>query len=350
MLRKRVWIPLLLLILAAGIPAVIFLLPNTTFSSQSKYLYIRTDHATYGDLLQTIRDSSYLKSPGAFHFLAKRMNLEEKIKPGRYEIRKGMSVLDVVRMLRNGKQSPVNLVITKLRTREDLASLIGRKFECDSASVIHFLAQQDSLAKFQLDTNTVMTGIFPNSYELFWNSTPAVVFKKLFEEKERYWTDERLAHAASHKITATQAYILASIIEEETRDRKDKDTMASVYLNRFYSGMPLQADPTVKFALKNFTLKRIYNKHTEVNSPYNTYRVKGLPPGPICTPSAASLDAVLNAPSTNYYYFVAKSDFSGRHIFSATYEEHLVHAKEFQEAQNQQEKIKAARETDHAKN
>ncbi len=350
MLRKRVWIPLLLLILAAGIPAVIFLLPNTTFSSQSKYLYIRTDHATYGDLLQTIRDSSYLKSPGAFNFLAKRMNLEEKIKPGRYEIRKGMSVLDVVRMLRNGKQSPVNLVITKLRTREDLASLIGRKFECDSASVIHFLTQQDSLAKFQLDTNTVMTGIFPNSYELFWNSTPAVVFKKLFEEKERYWTDERLAHAASQKITATQAYILASIIEEETRDRKDKDTMASVYLNRFYSGMPLQADPTVKFALKNFTLKRIYNKHTEVNSPYNTYRVKGLPPGPICTPSAASLDAVLNAPSTNYYYFVAKSDFSGRHIFSATYEEHLVHAKEFQEAQNQQEKIKAARETDHAKN
>lgn len=350
MLRKRFWIPLLLLLVIAGYLGGLLLLPDTAFSSKTKYLYIRTNQATYSDLLKTLQDSQYLKSPRTFNFLARRMGLEEKIKAGRYEIRKGMSVLDVVRMLRNGRQSPVNLVITKLRTREDLASLLGRKFECDSTSVIDYLSQTDSLKKYQLDTSNFMTGIFPNTYELFWNSTPAQIFKKLFEEKERYWTPERTEQATAHKITPTQAYILASIIEEETRDRKDKDTMASVYLNRFHSGMPLQADPTVKFALRNFTLKRIYNKHTEVISPYNTYRVKGLPPGPICTPSAASMEAVLNAPSTNYFYFVAKSDFSGRHVFSVTYDEHLLHAREFQDAQNQQEKIKAAQETEHAKN
>lgn len=350
MFRKWIVIILLFILLAAGIIAAVFLLPDTNFKGKSKYLYIRTNQATYADLLKTIRDSQYIKSPNAFRFLANSMGLEEKIKPGRYEVRKGMSVLELVRMLRNGKQSPVNLVITKLRTREDLASLIGKKFECDSSDVINFLNNSDSLSAYQLDTNTAMTGVFPNSYELFWNSTPGIVFRKLFAEKEKYWTAERVQQAETHKISPTQAYILASIIEEETRDRKDKDTMASVYLNRFYKGMPLQADPTVKFALRNFRLTRIYNKHTEVSSPYNTYRVKGLPPGPICTPSEASLQAVLNAPSTNYFYFVARSDFSGRHVFSVTYDEHLVHAKEFQEAQNKQEKIKADRDTNNAKN
>jgi UPF0755 protein len=168
--------------------------------------------------------------------------------------------------------------------------------------------------------------------------------KKLFSEKKNYWNEERKKLAAERKLNETTAYILASIVEEETRDNEEKDTIASVYLNRYYKGMRLQADPTVKFALRDFGLKRIYEKHLAVESPYNTYRNAGLPPGPICTPSIQTLEAVLHAPSTNYLYFVAKSDFSGRHVFSETYEQHLRYAKEFQRALDKQQQIKAAKE------
>ena len=147
--------------------------------------------------------------------------------------------------------------------------------------------------------------------------------------------DERKQKAAAHNLTPTQAYILASIIEEETNDVADKPVMASVYMNRLAKGIRLGADPTVKFALKNFELKRIYEKHTQVVSPYNTYQNFGLPPGPICTPSIETLDAVLNAPQTDYLYFVANSDFSGKHIVTSSYPEHLKYAKLYQEALNE---------------
>jgi UPF0755 protein len=332
---------LLLLVILIG---WIFFTGNTAFNEKSKYLFIRTDQATYGDVLRTIEEGKFVKNPAAFNFLAKRMDLEEKIKPGRYEITKGMSLVDIVRLLRNGRQSPVKLVITKLRTKEDLASFIGKRFESDSSDVINYINNADSLKQYDLDTTTVMTGVFPNTYEIFWNSTPAVIFKKLFSERAAYWTEERKKLAAERQLNPTTAYILASIVEEETRDNAEKGNMASVYLNRYHKGMRLQADPTVKFALREFGLKRIYEKHLAVESPYNTYRNTGLPPGPICTPSLKTLDAVLNSPKTNYLYFVAKSDFSGRHVFTETYEDHLKYAKEFQQAQDKQQEIKKAKE------
>ena len=321
-----------------------FFSSNTAFDEKSKWLYIRTGQTTYAELIQSLKDSNYIKSPSAFNFLGKRMSLPEKLKAGRYEIKKGMSLFDIVRLLRNGRQTPVNLVITKLRTKEDLAAFIGKRFECDSLSVIRFLNSNDSLKQYSLDSNTAITGIFPNTYEFFWNSTPTLLFKKLFAEKNVYWTEERKELATQRGLTPITAYILASIVEEETRAATEKDTMASVYLNRFHQGMRLQADPTVKFALREFGLKRIYEKHLAIESPYNTYRNKGLPPGPICTPSLETLNAVLHSPSTKYLYFVAKSDFSGRHVFSETYEQHLIHAKEFQQAQDKQQQIKAAKE------
>lgn len=344
-MRKKIILGLLLIVVLVGaIAAWLFLSADTAFSEKAKYLFIRTGKTTYADLLQTMKDSQYVKSPKAFDFLAKRMDLEDKLKAGRYEIKNGMSVLDIVRILRNGKQKPVNLVITKLRTKEDLAGFIGKRFECDSVSVINFLNNKDSLVQYSLDTNTAMTGVFPNTYELFWNSTPSIVFKKLFDQKDVYWTVERQKLAADRGLNPTTAYIVASIVEEETRADDEKDTMASVYLNRFHKGMRLQADPTVKFALRDFTLRRIYEKHLAVESPYNTYRNAGLPPGPICTPSAGSLEAVLHSASTKYIYFVAKSDFSGRHVFSETYEEHLIKRKEFLKALDKQQEIRKAKE------
>ena len=344
MRRKIIYGLLIVLLLLVAYTGYLFFASNTGFSEESKFLYIRTAKATYSDVLQTLKDSQFIRNENAFKFLANRMKLEEKIKAGRYEIKKGMSLFDIARIIRNGKQSPVNLVITKLRTKENLAAFIGKRLETDSSSLIRFLNNNDSLSSYQLDTNTVISGIFPNTYQLFWNSTPTVIFKKLFSAKEIVWTDNRKQLAADHGLTPTDAYIIASIVEEETRTTSEKGTMASVYINRYKKGMRLQADPTIKFALKDFSLKRIYEKHLAVESPYNTYRNAGLPPGPICTPSLETLDAVLNAPSTNYLYFVAKSDFSGSHVFSETYEEHLKNAREFQQALDREQKIRAAKE------
>jgi UPF0755 protein len=229
----------------------------------------------------------------------------------------------------------VNLVITKLRTKEDFASLAGRKFESDSLQVIEYLNNPDSLKKYNLDTNTVMTAVFPNTYTYFWNITPGKIFEKLIKQYHAYWIPERIELAKERGLTPQTAYILASIVEEETNKQDEKGNIASVYLNRIQKGMRLGADPTVKFALKDFGLRRIYNKHLFVESPYNTYRVAGLPPGPICTPSSKTIDAVLNSPKTDYLFFVAKSDFSGYHTFAGNYADHMKFAKEYQEALNQ---------------
>lgn len=344
MRRKIIWIVFLLVGLTAGILAWLYMLGATTFESPSKYLYISSKQSNYESLLSTLTDSGFLKSPSKFDFLARKLDLPSKVKPGRYEIKKGMSLLEIVRLLKNGRQAPLNLVITKFRTKESFAGLVARKFEADSVMLLSFMNNNDSLRSYGLDSNTVMAGLFPNTYQLFWNASPSAIFKTLFAEKEKFWTKERLHLASSKKLTPITAYILASIVEEETRADKEKDTIASVYLNRFYQGMRLQADPTVKFALRDFGLKRIYEKHTIIESPYNTYRVVGLPPGPICTPTITTIDAVLHAPDTKYLYFVANSDYSGTHLFSETYDQHLKYARAFHEAQNEQEKIKAAKE------
>jgi UPF0755 protein len=254
-----------------------------------------------------------------------------------------MSLMDIARLLRNGAQAPVKLIITKLRTKENLAGFLGRKMEVDSMDVVNYFA--DSLQQYGFDTNTVMAMVYPNTYTYFWNASLHTIFDKFYTEYKKVWTDNRRDEAHKLGLTPTQAYTLASIVEEETNKLSEKDTIASVYLNRLNKGMRLQADPTVKFALKDFTLKRIYEKHTQVESPYNTYRNTGLPPGPICTPSLQTLDAVLQPAQTNYLYFVAASDFSGHHLFTSTYGEHLKVAKEFHTAQDVEQQKKAAKDS-----
>ena len=308
--------------------------PATQFEGKYKYFYVHTETPTKDAVLTDLEKDSIVGSTGSFGWLAARMDYWKQIRPGKYKINSGSSIFSILRILKNGQQSPVNLVITKLRTKEDFAGLAGRKFEPDSTAVLNFLNNSDSLKEYGLDSNTVMTAIFPNTYTYFWNTTPDKIFNKLIAEYNRYWTPEKKQLALAKKLTPQTAYILASIVEEETNKLDEKGTIASVYLNRITQGMRLGADPTVKFALRDFGLKRIYNKHLAVESPYNTYRVTGLPPGPICTPSKATIDAVLNAPATNYLYFVAKSDFSGHHSFAATYPEHLKLARQYQEALN----------------
>lgn len=330
---KRKWLIWFLLLLIAGGLAAYFLLAEAT--GKQRYLYISSTAATKEAVLDSLKLNNFISSPALFSFVADRLGYWDDIKPGRYEI-KGKNLISVVRMLRNGQQAPVKLVITKLRTKKDLAAVLGKFFEPDSAAVMAFLNNNDSVKKWNVDTATVISLIVPDTYNFYWNSSAQTLLKRFASYSEKFWTAERKAKAAKKGLTPQQAYTVASIVEEETNNNAEKGNVASVYLNRLQKGMPLQADPTVKFAIGDFTLKRIYEKHLLYPSPYNTYRNKGLPPGPICTPSKTTLNAVLDAPQTPYFYFVASPAFDGTHQFSATYPEHLQKAKAYQQALNEE--------------
>jgi UPF0755 protein len=318
-MKKILLLVLVLVVLGLAFLSWMFLGSATAFKESKRTLYIGSDAATKGAVLDSLKKNSIIKNSAVFGWLADRMNYWNKIKPGKYEIENGSSSLTIIRMLRNGQQTPVNLVITKLRTKGDLARLVGNKLETDSLEMIRFLNSEDSLKTFGKTPELAMTMIVPDTYTYFWNTTAPGVYKKLADESKKFWTPQRTERAVQLGLTPEQVYILASIVDEETNASAEKGTIASVYLNRIKKGMPLQADPTIRFALNDFTIKRIYGDHLDVASPYNTYRNKGLPPGPISTPSRKTIDAVLNTPATNYLYFVADSSFNGTHVFSATY-------------------------------
>lgn len=337
---KKIAFVLLALILIIIAFTARFYLSNTAFTEDSKYLYIHTGHIDKETIMKTLVENKFLKNPGSFAFLAGQMNIWPQARPGRYKIVKNMSLLDIARVIRNGRQEPLNLVITKVRTKEQLASLIGKKFETDSLSIINYLNNPDTLKKYGLDTTTIMTMVFPDTYAYLWTASPEDFFKKLYAQYNKIWTDERRQKAEALGLTPTSAYILASIVEEETNANEEKGMIASVYLNRLSRGMNLGADPTIKFALRDFGLTRIYHKHLAYESPYNTYRNKGLPPGPICTPSLKTLDHTLDAPKTNYLFFVANKDFSQKHVFTETYSDHLKYAREYQKELTRLQKLK----------
>jgi UPF0755 protein len=329
-MKKFLKIGLLFVLLVAGAAAWVFLFPATGFSAKREFLYISTGAATKEAVLDSLEKNKIITNVTAFNFLADRFNYWEAIKPGKYEVRKGSSLLSIVRMLRNGKQTPVDLVITKLRTKEDFARFTGARFEFDSLAMISFLNNPDSVKRFDVDTTNVFCNVLPNTYRFFWNTTPSAVYRKLYQESITFWNNERKEKAQSLGLSTLEVYTLASIIEEETTNNKEKDTVASVYLNRLKKGMHLGADPTLKFAVRNFGLKRIAGDIMHVSSPYNTYLNKGLPPGPICTPSKITIDAVLNPAVTDYYFFVANSKLNG-HLFSESFEEHVKKANAYRE-------------------
>jgi UPF0755 protein len=308
----------------------------TSFSGKNKFLYIRDGQNNKDSLLAILKREDHITNIRTFSFIADRLDMWRRLKPGKFEIKNSESALSIVRKLRNNQQSAVNLVINKIRTKEDLAKMIGRQFSTDSATAIAFLNSNDSLRNFSVDTDKVMTLVIPNTYTFYWNTSLRKIISKLSEEKNKFWQkNDRLQKANNAGLTADDIYILASIVEEETNKHDEQGNIASVYINRLNKGMPLGADPTIKFALKEFGLKRIYEKYLLVASPYNTYRNKGLPPGPICTPSPITIDKVLEAPKTDYFYFVARTDGSGYHQFSTTFEEHKKHASEYHKTQDE---------------
>ncbi|TKK70776.1 endolytic transglycosylase MltG [Ilyomonas limi] len=335
-MKKIILLLFIVTIIAGCIFAWMVFGSATTFDAKSKYIYAYDSLPPKQQIEQQLQDSNYIRNLWLFNILADRMNVWNRLKPGRFEIEKGESLIDLARRLRNNVQAPARLVINKLRTSNDLAKLVGKNFSTDSAQALQFLTSNDSLQPLGVDTNTLFTLIIPDTYIINWNSSVKKILQRLDKERDKFWhEDRRLAKADSLGLSPKQVYTLASIVEEETNKNDEKGEIASVYINRYKKGMPLGADPTIKFALKDFALKRILYGHLQVASPYNTYRNAGLPPGPICTPSEKTIDAVLNAPSTDYLFFVAKSDFSGYHQFSSNYAQHQQYAKQYQQALNE---------------
>lgn len=332
----RKWIPYTLGILLIGASAALYFYKRsaTAFTEESRVFIIPSDSADAAWVTGQLRLQGILERTDQFEWFAKREGYDRRVKAGRYRIRKGMSQHDVFKLLRSGTQEPVKFVINKFRTKDDFARYAARQLECDSAELMRFLKSPDSLSRLALDTHNAMSLVIPNTYSIHWNTDAAGLVKRMDQERQRFWNGERRRKAADIGLTPEQAYALASIIEEETNKHDEKPLMASVYLNRYRKGMPLGADPTIKFALRDFGLKRILFKHIDQSaaSPYNTYRNKGIPPGPICTPSIKSIDAVLNPEDTEYLFFCAKSDFSGYHSFAKDEAGHLRNARAYQRA------------------
>lgn len=334
-MTKRIVLGAIFLTILAGAALVWMIVgQGTAFSGNSVTIQIPSINQGQPTVEKILRDKKILSFPVSFNWLAGKLDYWNNIRPGQYVVKKGMSSLDIVRMLKNGSQTPVNLVINKFRTREDLAGFIGRKLECDSGALISFFNSPDSTRIFGLDTNNILTAIIPNTYTMYWNITAPKLLRRLYAERQTFWNKQRTLQLSNLNLTREQVYILASIIEEETNKHDEKPMIASVYLNRIRKNMTLSADPTIKFALRNFGLKRITLKHINASedSPYNTYRNRGLPPGPISTPSEKTIDALLNVANTDYLFFCAKADFSGYHSFASNEQDHFRNAREYQHA------------------
>lgn len=297
------------------------------------YLEIPTG-STWRDVLEILQDAQLIQNMASFEWVAQRANYIDNIKAGRYRLSNGMNNVELVRLLRSGEQEPVRLVINKFRNKYDLYSAVARKIEADSAAIAKAFEDPVYLDAKGLKWNQSLALIIPNTYEVWWNTSAKGFRDRMLHEFETFWSEERRRKASALSLEPVEVMILASIVEEETNKLDEKGTIARVYLNRMRIGMRLQADPTVKFAIGDFGIKRITFKHLEFDSPYNTYIYAGLPPAPICTPSPQTIDAVLNSIANDYLYFCAKDDFSGYHAFAKSYREHQMNARKYHQALN----------------
>lgn len=329
---RRLAMVILVIVILLGIK--ILFGGGTDFRGGQRHLYIYPDKQNYRQQIEAQLDSEHIiAKPVLFRMLAKYTAAYKNLTPGRFTVKNGESIFTILRMLKRNKQDIVQFTVKRVRTVDGFAGMLGNKFITDSLKSLAFLKNNDSLGPFGVDTTTFLSLLIPGSYDMKWQYTMPQILGVFAKARDKFWASgQRTERAAKQGLTPLQATILASIVEDETLRDSEKDKIAGVYLNRLRKGMRLSADPTVKFALKDFDIKRILLEDLKVQSPYNTYMHKGLPPGPICTPDSVTVEAVLNAPQTDFLYFVAKPDFSGYHNFTADYQTHLVNAKKYQEA------------------
>ena len=294
--------------------------------------------SSYADVEQILEEASVLEQISTFRRCANQLKYPNLVKPGRYQLTPGWSNLQLVRHLRSGQQEPVRLTFHNVRLLDELAGVIARQIEPDSSSLLRVFDQQIPaiLPHADQQADTALCFFLPNTYQVYWNTTPEGLIQRLDRDYQAFWTPTRRQQAQDLAMTPNQVYTLASIVEKETQVNPEKARIAGVYLNRLQRGIPLQADPTVVFAKRAFTARRVLKKDLAFDSPYNTYLYAGLPPGPICMPSLASLEAVLQAEEHDYLYFCARPDNSGAHNFARTLTAHLANARRFQRWLDQQ--------------
>ncbi len=342
---KRV-LNIVLLLFLVVLAVVVYLGYQAVFSDNvwvkdggTAYVYINN-----GDNFDDVKDKLYqhghILNRKTFEYWATYKKYPENIKSGRYKIWDGMSNNDLVSLLRSGEQEAVRVTFNNIRLKTDLAENIAAQLAFEAPDLLALL-DNDSLSEANgFNKENVLCMFVPNTYFLYWNSTPQAFYKRMKREYKAFWTEKRLAKAASLKLSPIEVSILASIVDKETQKNDEKARVAGVYLNRLKSGWRLQADPTLVYAMGDFTIRRVLNVYKDIESPYNTYKHLGLPPGPICVPSVASIDAVLNAEDHDYYFFCAKPDLSGYHAFAKTDRQHRQNAKAYREFLNKQKVYK----------
>jgi UPF0755 protein len=298
------------------------------------HIYIHTGWE-YDETLEMLEEIDILRYPNVFDKLATYKKYPALVRPGRYKVTSEMSNIDLLRVLRSGKQEPVNVVFNNIRIPEQLAGRIAKQIEADSLELLKVFLDSSYHQKFGIPQHQIAMLFIPNTYEFFWNTSAAGFLERMHREYESFWTAGRQEKLEKIKMTRAQVATLASIIEMETSRNDEKARIAGVYMNRLRIGMRLQADPTLVFAHADFSIRRVLNKHKRIDSPYNTYKHAGLPPGPISFPSITSIDAVLNYEVHDYLYFSAREDFSGYHNFARTYQQHLVNARRYHRALNE---------------
>jgi UPF0755 protein len=335
-LKTRVFIVLAVIgFLAIGITAFKYYLkyfgPNV--SNKEDYLYVRTG-SSFGDVYKTVRDKEIVNDTTAFKETAQAMNYPAVIKPGKYRLKGGMSNRRLINMLKAGNQEAVQLKFKNHRLKENMAAYIATQIEADSASIVNLLDSTAYISKYGFNADNVYANFIPNSYEIYWNTSAEQFFERMHREYQKFWNAERRSKAEKIGLSLTDVSTLAAIVDAEALNDSEMPTIAGLYMNRYKSGIKLQADPTVIFANKDFTIRRVLNRHLMKDSPYNTYVYSGLPPGPIMMPSIKAIDAVLNYKKHNFIFMCAKEDFSGYHNFAVTQAEHQANARRFQEALN----------------
>lgn len=332
--KKYYIIPIVICLLGLAGLMVYYLTGSLSQSEQCEYVYI-DDNDNLDSVAAKLSPFANERALLSFKIISRHSRYHNHIRSGRYAIQPGEGVISMLRKLKNGHQEPLRLTIPESKTTDRLAGALSKKLMMDSLALSILLRDSAFCAAQGYDTTTIVCMFVPDTYEVYWNTSIENLMSRLKKEHDKFWDKSRLEKAATLGLTANEVCTLASIIDEETSNNSEKPMIARMYLNRLKKGMPLQADPTIKFALKDFALKRIYHNMLNTDSPYNTYQHVGLPPGPIKVASVVGIDAVLNAATHDYLYMCAKEDFSGTHNFANSYSEHLRNAAKYAKALNE---------------
>ena len=299
-------------------------------TDQSHELFISTG-SDFNSLVQQLAQSDVLLNQSSFRRVAGWMNFgDDGVKSGRYVLEPDWNNRTIINTLRSGRQTPVRITINNARKIEDVAGQLTKYLEIDSARLTRYLVDPKTLGALKLEKEEIISLFIPNTYEVFWNIRPVDLVERMRDEHDRFWNAKnRRKKADALGLTTTEVYTLASIVEKETQALSERPTVAGLYINRLNRGIPLQADPTVVFAVGDFALRRVLNKHLAMDSPYNTYLNDGLPPGPIYMSAISSIDAVLDFEEHDYIYMCARPDDSGLHAFASTHSGHTRNANRY---------------------